>query len=200
MSAAVDFYFEFASPYGYLASLEIEGLAAKYGRSVNWRAFMLGAIFKITKSAPMMTIPMKGEHMYLDVALCAKLMGVPLTKTEVAPMNSLAAMRAFYWLLDRDAKKAVELAKAIYRKYWCEGYDISPIEAVASTGADLGIDPSTLTQATQQKAVKERQRQETGAAIEPGVFGSPFVFVDGMSYWGHDRMHHIEYHLRYGEI
>ena len=55
----IDFYFEFASPYGYLASLAIEEVAGKYGRQVHWRPFMLGAAFKITNSAPNMTIPMK---------------------------------------------------------------------------------------------------------------------------------------------
>jgi len=138
--------------------------------------------------------------MYLDVARCAKLMGVPLTKPEVAPMNSLAAMRSFYWLLDRDADKAVELAKVIYRKYWGDGCDMSTVEAVASAAARLDIDPAALMEATQDQAVKERLRQETETALERGVFGSPFIFVDGAGYWGHDRMHHIEHHLRHGEI
>ena len=55
MTGSIDFYFEFASPYGYLASLDIDDLAARHGRTVNWRPFMLGAIFKVTNSAPMMT-------------------------------------------------------------------------------------------------------------------------------------------------
>ena len=200
MTETIDFYFEFASPYGYLASLEIDDLAARHGRTLNWRPFMLGAIFKVTNSAPMMTIPMKGDYMYRDVARCAKLMDVPLTKPDVAPMNSLAAMRVFYWLLDQDTEKAVAFAKAIYHAYWGEGRDMSPVEAVSAVAGDLGIDPSAAKAATQDVAVKDRLKRETQTAIDRGAFGSPFIFVDEEGYWGHDRMHHIEHHLRHGGI
>ena len=200
MTETIDFYFEFASPYGYLASLEVDNLAAKYGRSVNWRPFMLGAILKITNSAPMMTIPIKGDYMYRDVARCAKLMGVPLTKPDVAPMNSLAAMRVFYWLLDQDKGKAVSFAKAIYHAYWGAGRDMSPVDSVLAVVSDLGVDPSAARVATQDAAVKEQLKRETQLAIDRGAFGSPFIFVDDEGYWGHDRMHHIEHHLRHGGI
>lgn len=200
MTDTIDFYFEFASPYGYLASLEVDELAAKYGRRVNWRPFMLGAIFKVTNSAPMMTIPMKGDYMYRDVARCAKLMGVPLTKPDVAPMNSLAAMRAFYWLLDQDGEKAVAFAKAVYHAYWGEGRDMSPVDEVSAVAGGLGFEPSAVRNATEDPEVKDRLRQETEAAIQRGAFGSPFIFVGDEGYWGHDRMHHIEHHLRHGGI
>ena len=200
MTKTIDFYFEFASPYGYLASLEVDDLAAKFGCRVNWRPFMLGAIFKVTNSAPMMTIPIKGDYMYRDVARCAKLMGVPLTKPDVAPMNSLAAMRVFYWLLDQDTGAAVAFAKAIYHAYWGAGRDMSPVDAVLAVVSDLGVDTSAARVATQDAAVKERLKRETQLAIDRGAFGSPFIFVDDEGYWGHDRMHHIEHHLRHGGI
>jgi 2-hydroxychromene-2-carboxylate isomerase len=196
----IDFYFEFASPYGYLASLEIDGLAEKYGREVNWRPFMLGAAFKITNSAPNMTIPMKGAYLYRDVERCAKLMGVPLTNPEASPMNSLAAMRAFYWLLDTDPAKAVALAKAVYQGHWGEGRDLSPVEAVADTAGRIGVDGAALVAATQDPAVKDRLKRETQQAIDRGAFGSPFFFVDDEAYWGHDRLSHIERQLQHGGI
>lgn len=197
---AIDFYFEFASPYGYLASLEIDDLAAKFGREVNWRPFMLGAAFKITNSAPNMTIPMKGTYLYRDVERCAKLMGAPLTTPETSPMNSLAAMRAFYWLLDRDQAKAVALAKAVYQGHWGEGRDMSPVEAVAEIADRIGVDSKALITATQDSSVKERLKHETQQAIDRGAFGSPFFFVDDEAYWGHDRLSHIEHQLQHGGI
>lgn len=196
----IDFYFEFASPYGYLASLEIDKLAAKYGREVNWRPFMLGAAFKITNSAPNMTIPMKGAYLYRDVERCAKLMGVPLTNPKISPMNSLAAMRAFYWLSDTDPAKAVALAKAVYHEHWGEGRDLSLLEAVAETADSIGVDGAALFVATQDPVVKDRLKQETQKAIERGAFGSPFFFVDDEAYWGHDRLSHIEHQLQHGKI
>jgi len=197
---AIDFYFEFASPYGYLASLEIDTLAAKYEREVNWRPFMLGAAFKITNSAPNMTIPMKGAYLYRDVERCAKLLGVPLTNPEIAPMNSLAAMRAFYWLSESDPAKAVALARAVYHGHWGVGRDLSLVEAVAEMAESIGVDGAALIVATQDPAVKDRLKQETQRAIDRGAFGSPFFFVDDEAYWGHDRLSHIEHQLQNGGI
>jgi 2-hydroxychromene-2-carboxylate isomerase len=196
----IDFYFEFASPYGYLASLEIDRLAAKYGREVSWRPFMLGVAFKITNSAPNMTIPMKGTYLYRDVERCAKLMGAPLTNPEISPMNSLVAMRAFYCLSDTDPAKAVVLAKAVYHGHWGEGRDLSPLEAVAETADSIGVDGAALVAATKDPNVKDRLKQETQKAIDRGAFGSPFFFVDDEAYWGHDRLSHIEHQLQHGKI
>ncbi|MFO1072600.1 MAG: DsbA family protein [Geminicoccaceae bacterium] len=61
MAAPLDFYFEFASPYGYLASLRIDAIAAAHEREVAWRPVMLGAAFKRTGAGPNMTLPLKGD-------------------------------------------------------------------------------------------------------------------------------------------
>lgn len=194
----IDFYFEFASPYGYFTSLAIGDLAAKYGRTVNWRPFALGAVFKITNSAPNMTIPMKGEYLYRDIERCAKLMGAEYKVPKVSPMNSMAAMRAFYWLSDTDASQAVPFAKAIYREHWGRGRDLGPVEAVAEVASELGIDGDALTAATQDPAIKERLKKETQTAIDRGAFGSPFIFVDEEAFWGNDRLDQVEHLLRTG--
>src|SRR3546814_17748109 len=83
----IDFYFEFASPYGYFASKRIDGLAAKYGRRVNWRPIMLGAALKITGSQPNAVVPMKGDYFKRDIERCAKVLGVPFTQQDKKPMN-----------------------------------------------------------------------------------------------------------------
>ncbi len=194
----VDFYFEFASPYGYFASLEIDALAAKYGRSVIWRPFMLGAAFKITNSAPNMTIPMKGAYFHKDVERCAKMLGVKFRAPEISPMNSLAAMRAYYWLEENDPEKAVPFARAIYDAHWGEGRDLGPVDAVTEVAEELGVDGAGLAAATQNSMVKDRLKRETQIAIDRGAFGSPFFFVDGEPFWGHDRLHHVEHQLKVG--
>ena len=98
MAAPIDFYFEFASPYGYLASTQIEALAARHGRTVAWHPIMLGAAFKETGARPLMQTPLKGPYLLHDVPRFARLLGVPLTLPPVMPMNSLAASRACVWL------------------------------------------------------------------------------------------------------
>ena len=75
MSAPLDFYFEFASPYGYLASTQIDALAGRHGRTVAWRPIMLGAAFKQTGARPLMQTPLKAPYLLHDVPRFARLLG-----------------------------------------------------------------------------------------------------------------------------
>ena len=79
----VDFYFEFASPYGYIASLRVDAIAAAYDREVVWRPIMLGAALKATGSAPNATVPLKGPYLLHDVARFARMLDIPLVPPAV---------------------------------------------------------------------------------------------------------------------
>ena len=62
MNTAIDFYFDFSSPYGYFASLHIEKLAMQYDRQVNWHAILLGPVFKTTNTVPLAMARLKGDY------------------------------------------------------------------------------------------------------------------------------------------
>jgi 2-hydroxychromene-2-carboxylate isomerase len=194
----VDFYFEFASPYGYLASLRIDAIAASYDREVAWRPIMLGAALKATGSQPNVSVPLKGEYLRRDVPRFARLLDVPLTLPPVMPMNSLAASRAYWWLFDRDQDLAKGLAQAVFHAHWGEGRDLGPPEAVAEVGETLGLAREELLAAVQDPAIKARLKEETDRSLERGVFGSPFFFVDGEPFWGVDRLNQVERWMRTG--
>ena len=187
----IDFYFDFSSPYGYLASLRIDALAAAHGASVTWRPFLLGAVFRITGQSPLTEQPMRGEYARRDFARSARLMGAPFTLPARFPVATQAAARAFYWLAERDAIAAKRLARALYHAYFAEGRDISPAETVVAIAKDQGIDAAALTAALGDPAVKQRLKAETEAAIQRGVFGSPFVFVGDEPFWGADRLDQV---------
>jgi 2-hydroxychromene-2-carboxylate isomerase len=96
MANPIDFYFDFSSPYGYLASTQIDGLAAKHGRAVTWRPILLGAVFKITGGQPLATIPLKNSYSAHDMARSARLLNVPFklpTKFPVAEPRLLLGRR-----------------------------------------------------------------------------------------------------------
>lgn len=198
MSDPIDFYFDFSSPYGYLASKRIDALAAKHGRSVNWRPHLLGAVFKTTGSQPLLNIPMKGDYARIDMPRAARLHGVPFVMPERFPFLSVAAARAFYWLHDSDPAKATDLARALYDAAFGEGRDIANAETVMEIAVGLGVDASALTAALADPAVKERLKTEVAAAIERGVFGSPYIFVDGEPFWGNDKLDDIDRWLETG--
>jgi 2-hydroxychromene-2-carboxylate isomerase len=198
MPEPIEFYFEFASPYGYLASTQIDAIGARHGREVRWHPIMLGAAFKLTGAQPLMHTPLKGDYMMRDLPRFARLLGVPFTAPPVMPANSLHASRACIWLERDDPAGAKDLAKAIFHAHWGEGRDIGRPEDVAEIAAPLGIKGATLLEAVADPAIKERLKQATQAAIERGVFGSPFVFIDGEAFWGADRLPQIDAWLERG--
>lgn len=198
MSAPLDFYFDFSSPYGYLASIRIDDIARRHGREVTWRPFLLGVAFKTTGQAPLVEQPLRGDYHRHDFARSARRFGVPFRLPEVFPFPSLAAARAFYWLTDSDAPTAKALARRVYDAAFGEGRDVTPAEAIADIAEPLGISRATLLAAVNDPAVKERLKKETEAAIARGVFGSPFIFVDGEPFWGSDRLDQVEEWLATG--
>jgi 2-hydroxychromene-2-carboxylate isomerase len=194
----IDFYFEFASPYGYLASTRIEAIAGRHGREVAWHPIMLGAAFKLTGAQPLMHTPLKGDYMLRDLPRFARLLGVPFVAPPVMPANSLAASRACTWLEQNDPKKAKALAQAVFHAHWGDGRDIARPDDIANIAAPLGIERAVLLAAVADPAIKERLKQATEAAIERGVFGSPFVLLDGEPFWGADRLDQVERWLAAG--
>ena len=198
MPEPIDFYFEFASPYGYLASTQIDALAGRHGRAVAWHPIMLGAAFKETGARPLTETPLKGPYLLHDVPRFARLLGVPLTLPPVMPMNSLAASRACVWLEENDAAQAKRLAQTLLHAHWGEGRDLSSPETVAEVAAGLAIDRDAVLAAVADQRIKDRLRAQTQAAIDRGVFGSPFIFVDGEPFWGADRLAHVEAWLSQG--
>lgn len=198
MPAPIDFYFEFASPYGYLASLRIDAIAAAHGREVTWRPIMLGAALKLTGSQPNVQAPLKGEYLRRDVARFARLLDAPLAFPPVMPMNSLAASRAYWWLFEQDEDLAKGLAQAIYHAHWGEGRDLSAAEAVGEVAETFGIGRAEVLAAVQDTRIKARLKEETDRSIARGVFGSPFVFVDDEPFWGADRLDQVERWLATG--
>jgi 2-hydroxychromene-2-carboxylate isomerase len=198
MPAPIDFYFDFSSPYGYLASQKINAIAEKHDRGVNWKPILLGAIFKITGSRPLANMPLKGDYSVHDMPRFARLLDVPFNMPAKFPIATQAAARAFYWAHDRDPQLARGLALALYHAYFADGRDISDPETVADVAAGRGIDRAQLTAALGEAAVKERLKTEVDAAVARKVFGSPFIIIDDEPFWGVDRLDQVEHWLATG--
>jgi len=198
MAAPIEFHFEFASPYGYVASAGIDDLAARHGRAVSWRPFLLGAVFKITGGKPATQMhPMRANYAIRDIVRSCAFHGLPY-KRGTALINGLNAVRTFYWIDAKDPAKARAFAKAVYRAGCGEARDIGSPEAVAEIAGGLGIEQAAVIAALQDPAVKDLARKATDDAVAHGVFGSPFFIVDGEPFWGVDRMDQLERWLAKG--
>lgn len=198
MAAPIEFYFDFSSPFGYLASEKIDQLAAKYGREVMWRPFLLGAVFKITGGMPTMEVPIKGDYYKRDFPRSARYLGVAYRQPTAFPINALAPSRAFYWLDAKDPSRARRLAQALYRAYFVDDVDISSAENTIAVAAKMGLDADAVRAGMSDAAVKDRTRAEVEKAIAKGVFGSPYVIVDGEPFWGSDRLDQVDKWLATG--
>ncbi len=198
MPEPIDFYFDFSSPYGYLAAKQIDAIAARHGRGVTWRPHLIGAVFPTTGSKPLLDIPLKGDYARHELPRTARRLGIPFRLPKQFPFLSVAAARAFYWLSDSDPAQARALAEALYDKAFGAGEDISGAEAVIAVAAELGVDAGVLRAALNDPAVKARLKAEVDAAIARGVFGSPYIVIDGEPFWGHDKLAEIDAWLETG--
>ncbi|NUT61731.1 2-hydroxychromene-2-carboxylate isomerase [Herbaspirillum sp. C9C3] len=200
MSTPIDFYFDFSSPYGYFAAVEIDKLAAKYGRGVNWHPILLGPIFKALGTNSLVNIPVKGDYSRHDMERTARFHNIFYKAPSQFPIGTQVAARATLWVQQTQPAKAVDLIKTLYSAYFTEDIDISVPENVLRIAADNGIDRAALEAALGSPELKEQLRASTDAAGRAGVFGSPFMIVDGEQFWGFDRFTQLEAFLKNGKI
>ncbi len=200
MAAPIDFYFDFSSPYGYLAGELIDTLAARYQRSVRWRPILLGVVFKTTGGAPLPSLPLKGDYSRRDFARSARFHDIAYRHPARFPISTVAPARAFYWLDGQDAMAAIHLAKLLFRAYFADGLDISDPETTVAvaTQAPLGLSADAIREGMSLPAVKDRVRTEVEQALAIGVFGSPYMVIDGEPFWGADRLDQMERWLARG--
>ena len=190
----IDFYFDFISPFGFFAAREIDALADKYGRSVTWRPFNLRTVAVATGfDRPMVAYPIKGEYFRHDVPRLARLHGVqPWNVADIRNANAAAAGRAFYWLSDRDPTAAKRLALGIYHALYCEATNACDPEWIAGEIGRMGFDADAYRTGADDLEMKARYKRLTEEAMEKGVFGSPYIIVDGEPFWGSDRLWMVE--------
>ncbi len=199
MADPIEFYFDLASPYAYLASTQIEKIAEKHGRAVAWRPMMLGAVFKVAGTAPLTDVPLKSDYSKHDFDRTARDFGVPFDLPDGFPHNTLAGARAFYWAEQNDPGKAVALAKALFHSYFGERRDISQPDTVIELAKSVGLDGDAVAEGIQQPDIKQKVKDVTDDAIQNrGVFGAPYFFVDGEPFWGCDRLAQVDRWLETG--
>lgn len=196
MPATIDFYFDFSSSYSYLALPGVTELAEQDGVIVRWKPIALGVIFKAMNHAPPAADSAKGKYVWHDVERTAGLVGLPYRWPEPFPFNSLTAARAFWYLADSDADKAVEWARAVFNASFGAGLDCSNPEVLSEVAAGLGFDAQELLAATASDAVKAMLKDVTGEAMQRGVFGAPTFFVDDEMFWGGDQLGQLKHHIR----
>ena len=165
MTAPIEFWFDFSSPFGYLASTRIEALAAKYGRTTIWRPFLLGAVYKVNGVVPTPNVPLKGDYARIDILRTGRFHGIPIKVPSNFPIGSVTAARAFYWADGQHAARAKQLAAALYKAYFVDDLDIANAENVVKIAVQSGFDAAAAAAGMADPAVKERTKNEVDTEI-----------------------------------
>jgi len=188
----LEFFYDFTSPYSYLASTRVEALAARTGASLHWRPFLLGGVLKATGNRAPIEVGPKGAHMLVDLGRWAERLRVPLQFPAVFPVPSILALRAA--LAAEKRGQLVPLTHAVFRAVWVEGKEIGKPEELAPVLAAAGLDGPGLVEAA--PSMKETLVRQTQEAVERGAFGAPTFFVGTELFVGNDRMDFVEEALR----
>ncbi len=190
--AELEFFYDFVSPYSYLASTRVEAIAARAGATVRFRPFLLGGVFKATGNRAPMEVEAKGRAMWTDLGRWARRLGVPFARPTPFPTSTVLALRAALAAEERGA--LVPYSHAAFRAYWAEGRDLASPEVVQAVASSVGLDGAALVAAA--PAFKEHLVRQTQEAVDRGAFGAPTFFVRGELFTGNDRLDFVEEALR----
>jgi len=187
MTKTVEFYFDFGSPYSYLAYKALPGIAAAHGAKIVWRPMLLGGVFKATGNHSPVEIPAKGKWMQQDMQRWAARYGAVFRNNPHFPINTLVLMRgaAGMQMRGQDFDKYVE---AIFRAMWENPRNLGEPQELAAVLRQAGFDADAFLALVNDPAVKEQLKKNTEEAVARGVFGAPTFFVGEEMFWGQDRL------------
>lgn len=197
MTNVIEFYFEFNSPFAYIAANAIEDVAAKHGATVSWRPVSLGHVWKAIEAVNVGPAghPVKLKYQARDSARFAELYGLPLTRPAVHPIDAKLARLAFYRLSVKDEELGKRFVKAAFDKFWGRGEDITTADQLSSVMSEIGESDAELAAALEDQNAKKAVIENTQAAVDSGAFGMPWFKVGDEVFWGADRIPHIDLYL-----
>lgn len=185
---SLDFWFEFASTYSYLAAMRIDSVAREAGVEVHYRPFLMGPIFRTQgwDAVPFTLSPAKERYMWRDVERRAAAHGFPFRRPEKFPVYSLYATRIA--LLAENEDWSLPFIRSVYRANFVDGLDTGDPECLEQLLIELGIDGATVLRDSSGAAVKDALRNRTGQAMDLNIFGAPTFVVGDELFWGDDRL------------
>jgi 2-hydroxychromene-2-carboxylate isomerase len=185
----LDFWFDFASTYSYLAAARIRPLAAAAKVQVRFRPFLLGPIFKAQgwDTSPFNLYEAKGRYMWRDMQRLAAELSLPFRRPDPFPQNSLLPARVALFGLGQGWGE--DFSVAVFHAQFVEDGRIDEPLTLAEILSRLDVDADAALEAAQSDDIKSHLRSEVEAAQQLGVFGAPsFTTGDGELFWGNDRL------------
>jgi 2-hydroxychromene-2-carboxylate isomerase len=182
--AALEFFYDFVSPYSYLAFTRVEAEAARVGGTVRYRPFLLGGVHNATGNRAPFEVPAKAAHMTTDLGRWARRLGVPFAWPARFPVLTVLSLRAAF--AAEKAGRLVPYSDAMFRAYWAEGQDITDAAVVQAVATKAGLDGAAIVADAPNH--KEALKAQTQEAVDRGSYGAPTFFVGQEMFIGNDRL------------
>jgi len=190
MSQQVEFFFDYGSPFSYLADTQLAALAQRTGATIVYWPMLLGAVLKATGNASPIAVPAKGRYMGVELQRWAKHYGVPFVTNRFFPINTMRLMRGA--VAAQQADCFAEYHRAIYPAFWVDSANLGEPEVIRSVLVKASLNANLLLARIEEPDVKEQLRLNTEEAVRRGVFGAPTFFVGEEMFWGNDRLTFVE--------
>jgi 2-hydroxychromene-2-carboxylate isomerase len=186
-----DFYFDFISPYSFLAHKEIKKIENKAKIKIKYKPILLGGLHNLHGIKAPAFIPAKAKHMIRDCKLIAERNNVKFRFNSYFPIKSLNLMRGVF-VAEEDNIKNYYIDK-IFNAIWQDGLNMNDEVIFQKILKNLNINPNTFFLRSTSSLIKDSLREKTNEAFEKGIFGAPTFVSNNKIFWGQDR---IEFALK----
>tara|TARA_B100000963_G_scaffold323300_1_gene308026 strand:+ start:284 stop:871 length:588 start_codon:yes stop_codon:yes gene_type:complete len=186
-----DFYFDFVSPYSFLAHKELKKIEKKEGIKIRYIPILVGGLHNLHGIKAPAFIPAKAKHMIRDCKLIALKNGVRFKFNSYFPIRSLNLMRGVF-VAEEDNIKSYYI-DSIFNTIWEDGLNMNDQVIIEKVLKNLSVNPKTFILRSTSSSIKDSLRKKTNDAYEKGIFGAPTFVVNNKIFWGQDR---IEFALR----
>lgn len=199
MASDIEFWIALSSPSSYLASLRIDSVGRKHGINVRWRPFNIRKALEVEGIKPNVQYERKGSYTRRDWERTARFHGHPYKMPEPFGRSSLPATTIAYWAeAEQGHGPLKDFCRAVMKAYFVENRAIDDAAVLASLAEQCGLDPSAARAAIDDAAAVAAVETATQEAIDKGIWGAPFMIVDGEMFWGEDRVEQLDLWIERG--
>ena len=184
-----DFYFDFVSPYSFLAHKEIRKLENRSAVKIRYKPVLLGGLHNLHGIKPPAFIPAKAKHMIRDCKLIAEKNNVKFKFNSYFPIRSLNLMRGVF-VAEEDNFKSYYV-DSIFDSIWQDGLNMNDDNIIFKVLKNLNINPKTFALRSTSASIKDTLRRKTSEAYEKGIFGAPTFVSNNKIFWGQDRIEFV---------
>ena len=183
MTKKIDFYFDFISPYSYLAHKRIISLNKR--DKFNYKAILLGGLHNLGGITASAFNERKMKNMRNDCLLIAEKNRIDFTWNEKFPINSLYLMRGYLFINHNKKDKFFDVC---FDAYWKNNFDISKEEIIKKILIECDIETENFEMGIKDKKIKDELKDLTNIAFQNDVFGAPTFVINQKLFWGQDRL------------